>query len=165
MSTTNVIVGIGDIKIAEAPNILETRGLGSCVGVTVYDTKKKIGGLAHVMLPCYSKCNEVLTEATKFRYANYSLPFMISKMIFMGCSTDNMIGKIFGGASMFKRKSKTLDIGKKNVEAAKKFLRDNSVKLVAQHVEGEMGRSIFFNLNSGVVKVIIYGKDKQEICL
>ncbi len=158
---TNVNVGIGDVRVGTYPMILETRGLGSCVGVTMYDPTKKIGGLAHLMLP-NSNPDETLTDLTKLRYANYALPFMVGKMIFMGCSKENIVGKLVGGASMFRKKSPTLDIGKKNIEAVKQFFHENSLSIVSEHIEGVVGRSLFFDLNSGKVIIKIYGKDRQE---
>ena len=46
-----VKVGIADMNIAKAPNTIRTSGLGSCVGVVLYDERSKIAGLIHVMLP------------------------------------------------------------------------------------------------------------------
>lgn len=160
----NVDVGIGDIKVARSPIVLVARGLGSCVGVTIYDEVKKIGGLAHIMLPYYFQSDDCfMTYSNKMRYATFALPLMLNRMISMGCENVNMVSKIFGGASMFKRKSRTLDIGKKNIAAAEEFLSERKIEVVSRHVEGEMGRSIFFNLSTGRVKLFMYGKDRQEI--
>ncbi len=160
----NINVGIGDLAINKAPVILETRGLGSCVGVTLYDRQNKIGALAHIMLPCFSNTmKENVAENMKFRYADYALPYMLNKMIFMGSNKMGIVAKIIGGASMFKRKSSTLNIGEKNVEEVRKFLKSNFVKIQAEEVGGDMGRTIFFDLNSGVVTMKIYGKVRQEV--
>ena len=52
MSEAKIIkVGMADLKVAKAPDILTTLGLGSCVGIALYDNVAKIGGLAHIMLP------------------------------------------------------------------------------------------------------------------
>jgi len=42
-----VVVRIADYRIAEAPAILVTYGLGSCVAVALYDTDTRMGGLCH----------------------------------------------------------------------------------------------------------------------
>lgn len=160
----NINVGIGDLTVSKAPFILETRGLGSCVGVTLYDNKKKIGALAHIMLPrITSSIKENANENMKFRYAEYALPYMLNKMFFMGSERKDIVAKIVGGASMFKRKSGTLNIGEKNIEAVKTFLKNNFIKVQAEEVGGDMGRTIFFDLNNGVVIMRIYGKVKQEV--
>ena len=64
---------------------------------------------------------------------------------------------------MFKRKSGTLNIGEKNIEAVRTFLKNNFIKVQAEEVGGDMGRTIFFDLNNGVVIMRIYGKVKQEV--
>lgn len=48
-------VGMADLKTAKAPNTLTTLGLGSCIGLTLYDPVTKIGGLVHYMLPDSTK--------------------------------------------------------------------------------------------------------------
>lgn len=160
----NINVGIGDLTVNRAPFVLETRGLGSCVGVTLYDKEKKIGALAHIMLPSISSlAQENISENMKFRYAEYALPYMLNKMFFMGSERKNIVAKIIGGASMFRRKSSTLNIGEKNVEAVRTFLKNNFIKVQAEEVGGDMGRTIFFNLNNGVVVMRIYGKVKKEV--
>ena len=44
-------VSMADFKVAKAPSQLITTGLGSCVGVALYDPVAKVAGLAHIMLP------------------------------------------------------------------------------------------------------------------
>ena len=44
-------VGMADLKICKAPDALTTIGLGSCIGIALYDPSTKISGLAHIMLP------------------------------------------------------------------------------------------------------------------
>ena len=44
-------VGIGEYRVARPPAVLVSLGLGSCVGVALYDPERKVGGLAHIMLP------------------------------------------------------------------------------------------------------------------
>ena len=46
-----VKVGIADMKLVKAPDIIRTSGLGSCVGVVLYEERLKIAGMVHVMLP------------------------------------------------------------------------------------------------------------------
>ena len=46
-----VKVGMADLRIAKAPDVLTTLGLGSCIGLTLYDPVLKIGGMVHYMLP------------------------------------------------------------------------------------------------------------------
>ena len=44
-------VGMADLNTCKNPDVITTLGLGSCIGISLYDPVTKIGGLAHVMLP------------------------------------------------------------------------------------------------------------------
>ena len=44
-------VGMADLNICKAPNIITTLGLGSCIGLVFYDPISKVGGMVHYMLP------------------------------------------------------------------------------------------------------------------
>jgi len=51
----NIIkIGMADLNVAVFPDILQTCGLGSCVGICLWDPVKKISGMAHIMLPSSS---------------------------------------------------------------------------------------------------------------
>lgn len=160
----NLSVGIGELIVAKAPAILETRGLGSCVGVALYDEKNKIGALAHIMLPFSSSSDYVEQDSkTRFRYVSIALPYMLEKMIFMGSDKLSIIAKIVGGASMFRRPSKTLNIGEKNISAVKHFMDKNFIKIKSEEIGGNVGRSMFFNLDDGKVTIKISGKSRNGI--
>ena len=62
-------VGMADLKVGKSPDVLTTLGLGSCVGVAIYDPVTKISGLLHCMLPDSTQFrnnsdNFILTAAT-----------------------------------------------------------------------------------------------------
>ena len=48
-------VGMADLNLCRDPDIITTLGLGSCIGIALYDPSTKIGGLAHIMLPDSTK--------------------------------------------------------------------------------------------------------------
>ena len=48
-------VGMADLNVCKNPDIITTLGLGSCIGIALYDPVTKIGGLAHIMLPDSTK--------------------------------------------------------------------------------------------------------------
>ncbi len=49
--TEFVDVNTGEVEIASRPVVLQAMAIGSCVVVAAFDRNKKIGGLAHIMLP------------------------------------------------------------------------------------------------------------------
>ena len=51
MKNTEKIIGIGKLDVGYENTTLISIGLGSCVGLALYDKFHKIGGMAHIMLP------------------------------------------------------------------------------------------------------------------
>ncbi len=146
-------VGIADLKFATAPDTLRTSGLGSCVGVIVYDFTKKKAGMAHVMLPDSSLSKK--NDFNRFKYADTAVPHLIEQLIASGARKYALKAKIAGGAQMFSFSSTndTLRIGKRNEEAVKSVLKDYSIPIVSEDVGGSSGRTIEFNLEQGMLNI------------
>ena len=67
IGTNGVVkVGIAQMDVARQPDTIRTSGLGSCVGVVLYDEAKQIAGLVHVMLPDSSLGRSEALNAAKF---------------------------------------------------------------------------------------------------
>lgn len=151
-------VGMADLNIVNNNGILVTLGLGSCVGVALYDKKKKMAGLAHVMLP---SSIEIKNNSNKAKFADSGIELLISKMESLGANRKNMVAKLAGGAQMFKFNSKTdiLKIGERNVIASKSKLKDLGIKIISEDTGGNFGRTIEFNSTDGslLIKTIGYG--------
>ena len=76
MNNTLINVGVAQIKLSNNPTILRTI-LGSCVGVCIYDKVKKIGGLAHVLLPSSVGIKDAILE----KYADSAVPILIKQLL------------------------------------------------------------------------------------
>ena len=145
-------VGMSEIACSRSPDVLATYGLGSCVGVCVYDPLLKIGGMAHVMLPD-SSLSKTVTNRGKF--ADTSIPDLIAGLTQMGAAVPRLVAKIVGGSQMFAfmGKDDKLLIGPRNVAAVENALAQQKVKLSAKNVGGNVGRSILFDLVTGEVTI------------
>ncbi|SHM11313.1 chemotaxis protein CheD [Caldanaerovirga acetigignens] len=152
-------VGMGEYKTAKAPAMLVSFGLGSCVGVALYDGVRKIGGLAHIMLPDSSLAGKKDFNPGKF--ADTAIEHLVAELKNGGASTKNLVAKIAGGAQMFQLKSENsvMMIGKRNVEAVRRKLNQLNIDLIAEDVEGNYGRTIEFCCETGklTVKTIGHG--------
>ncbi|WP_026485897.1 chemotaxis protein CheD [Caldanaerobius polysaccharolyticus] len=148
-------IGMADYGVSKAPDVLVTIGLGSCVGVTLYDPVLKVGGLAHIMLPC---SHQYSANSTKGKFADTAIDVVLEKLKAMGAVTDRLVSKLAGGARMFEIKSsdERLKIGDRNIEAAIKVLKSRGIPIVAKDVGGTYGRTIELHLEDGslVVKTI-----------
>lgn len=152
-NTENAItVGVGDLKITQAPNALKTL-LGSCIGVVLHDPINKIGGLLHVMLP---KKNGNDLKITK--YANTGLPYFIHHMVtYAGASRRVLYAKIFGGAKMFETNG-LLNIGESNELEVRRILKDEGIRIVTSRTGGTKGYNIVFDTETGEVTCRIFGE-------
>jgi len=154
---TSIRVGMAEYKAAKSPYSLITLGLGSCVGVTLYDNLTKVGGLAHVMLPDSTLSGKKDYNPGKF--ADTAIDVLIEEMLKLGASKNRMVSKIAGGAQMFQIKSENniMQIGKRNVEAVRNKLNQLNIRIVAEDVEGNYGRTIEFFCEDGRLAVRTIG--------
>jgi len=151
-------VGMADLNIVKAPGSITTLGLGSCVGVTLYDPKNKVAGLAHVMLP---SSVEIRNNSNKAKFADTALEVLLDKMIRAGARKQNLVAKMAGGAQMFNFSSKNdvLKIGERNAIASKKKLKEMGIRIIAEDTGGNYGRTIELDANNGelFIKTIGHG--------
>lgn len=151
-------VGIADMKIVTAPDLIRTSGLGSCVGVVIYDQDKKIAGLAHIMLP-ESSISKVKTF-NPAKYADTAIHELVANLLTEGASKTALKAKIAGGAQMFQFSSKNemMRIGPRNVEAVKKELVRHTISLVGEDTGGNSGRTIEFDPCKGTLLIKMVNK-------
>jgi len=143
------VVGIGEYRVAKGMAVLKTIGLGSCIGVALYDPVNKIGGLAHVMLP--GSKNGTVKSA---KYVDHAIELMIDAMRGLGSRKENLVAKMAGGAQIFRHmKMDLLKIGDKNVDSVKEILRNNGIRLISEDVGGTLGRSVYFYTLDGKLLV------------
>lgn len=160
----NVVkVGIADVKLVKAPDLIRTSGLGSCVGVVLYDLAREIAGLAHIMLPTSSLAKQ--EEFNQAKYADTALVQLVSMLKEKGARTASLTAKIAGGAQMFQFTSGSdmMRIGPRNVEAVKSELEKLRIPILAEDVGGNSGRTIEFDPRKGSLMVRTVNKGTHEI--
>ena len=153
-----VKVGMADLKTTSSPGVLTTLGLGSCVGICLYDPVTKIAGMAHIMLP---SSKTIKNNSNRFKFADTGIDLLIEDMIASGAKKHRMISKIAGGAQMFSftTKNDVMKIGERNVIAVKNILKDYKIPIKAEDTGGNHGRTIEFHATDGklIIKTIGHG--------
>ena len=151
-------VGMADLKTCKSPEVLTTLGLGSCVGVAIYDPVSKISGLLHCMLP---DSTQFRNNSNTAKYADSGIDELISQMVKLGANRARLVAKIAGGAQMFAMKTNndTLRVGERNVEAVKKKLSELNIRLLAEDCGLNYGRTVEFYSETGeyVIKAVWRG--------
>jgi len=155
-------VNMSEMKIARAPDLLVTRGLGSCLGITLYDPVKKIGAMAHPMLPDIDKAK---IKSNPCRFVNSVINKIIEDLKKEGCLKMNLVAKLFGGAHMFSfiAQDSILNVGEKNIEMAEAIFQQYGIKVAAEELRGTIGRTIELDLENGKVRVMTISSGIKEV--
>lgn len=152
-----VRIGIAEYAISKHPIILRTAGLGSCVGVVIYDQERGLSSMAHVMLPDSAISRNQALEVGKF--ADTAISEVARQLRASGAI--RLRAKIAGGAQMFqfKYEHESMRIGERNIAAVKAMLQQVKIPLVAEDVGGTNGRTIEFHSQSGrlVIRTVNVG--------
>ena len=156
-----IVVGMADLKVAKAPDVLTTLGLGSCIGITLYDQAKKIGGMAHIMLPTY-KGFEGQNIA---KFADSAIIELVNQLGRIGAQRGALVAKIAGGAHMFGRSQNNdmLKIGERNAAASLAILNQLKIPVRANDTGGTHGRTIELYMDSGQLKIRTVGAGEKFI--
>lgn len=147
---SDVRVKVADYAVA-AKGTIATIGLGSCVAIALYDSGARIGGLAHILLPSTALSRDTSNAA---KFAETAVPLLLAEMRKLGAN-GNVEAKIVGGASMFGSllPSGGVNMGERNVIATREVLAAHSIPITGEDVGGDFGRSVYFDLKDGRVRV------------
>jgi chemotaxis protein CheD len=160
MEQNSYAVDIAKMKVARSPDRLYSLGLGSCVGVAIYDSFARIGGLIHILLPSSAGFESGAHSRTKF--ADSGISELVSEMISHGASKFRLKAKMAGGAAMFAVQGTFPggSIGDRNIESCRQTLNNLGIQLVAQDVGGNKGRTIYFDIETS--RLTIKKIDERE---
>lgn len=150
---TQLKVQVADWAIGREDALISTLGLGSCVAITMHDPVTRIGALAHVLLPERASSR---WSGNAAKFAETAVPMLFEEMRALGAGpAQRIVAKLAGGASMFASllQNSGLNVGERNVLAARAALERVGVRLVAEDTGGDYGRSVFFHVADGRVEV------------
>ncbi|MFB6105669.1 MAG: chemotaxis protein CheD [Halobacteriaceae archaeon] len=133
-----VAVGVADYAVATGDVALTTSGLGSCLGIALYDPETGVAGLEHAMLP--RAADSVGGDPAKF--VDTGVDALLEEMAAAGADPARVEAKIAGGADMLSFSGDA--VGSRNADAAREVLPDRGVRIVAADVGGSRGRSLSF---------------------
>lgn len=159
---TKIKVGMADLNICSSPDSIITLGLGSCVGVILYDPGRKVAGMLHAMLP---DSKTIRNNTNRLKFVDTGMDDLMAEMMKAGCSKTRMVAKLAGGAQMFAfgAVNEMGRIGDKNVEAAKKKLASFNIPLIAEDTGLNYGRTVEFFPETGKYLIKAVGKPEKYI--
>ncbi len=142
-------VGIGQLVVTNEPTaVLVAYGLGSCIGVSVWDPQARVGGLVHVLLPDSEGRRPDPKEPARF--ADVGIDSLVQKIVAAGGSPRRLVVKMAGGAAVLgPANAEKFKIGERNAEAIKQRLRRHGLNPVAVDTGGVKGRTLEMHLATG----------------
>ena len=144
-------VKVADYAVAKGDAVLATIGLGSCVAIAIHDPIQQVGGLAHVLLPSEGLSRDASNRA---KFPSTAVPLLVEEMRKLG-GRGPYVAKIVGGSSMFGAllPAGGINMGERNAVASRQALDLAGIRLAAQDVGGDYGRSVYFHVTDGRILV------------
>ncbi len=121
--------------------------IGSGVSICMFDRKKRIGGMNHFIFPYIATKGK-----TTALYGNIATIALLKMMLARESSIKSLEAQIYGGA--YHPETVSENIGRENIEIARKILLKNQISITSQDVGGEKGRKVIFNTNTNEVAIL-----------
>jgi len=154
---------MGEVLVRAAPARLAIYGLGSCLAIFVYETDKRIAGLAHVLLP------SPLPDAPRGpagKYADTAIAAMVGQILQEGGRRGSLVAKVAGGAHMFGGAANVPEketLGERNLRAALQGLKREGLELAGMDIGGSYGRTIVADAATGKILITSLKRAPKEI--
>ena len=147
-SKKEVRIHIGDFYTSNKAVIISTL-LGSCVSACLYDKKKRVAGMNHILLPGKADFKNFNRQT---RYSINAMEILINDMMKKGADRNNLVAKVFGGANVIPS-IKINSIGPKISRFVIHFLKLEGIPVMVKDVGGVHPRKIYFHTDSKDVYV------------
>jgi chemotaxis protein CheD len=128
--------------------------LGSCVAITLWHPRLRIGGMSHYMLP--QRPNRAKDQPLDGRYAEEVMLMFHRELARTRTRPGEYEVKIFGGGRMFAYAPKAkrhVDISDRNIETGRQLVAQHGFRIAAEDLGGDGHRNVILDLWSGDVWV------------
>ncbi len=158
------------VKVLPGEHYVSTAGqemivtvLGSCVAACVWDTRLKIGGMNHFMLP--DSGSDVPVDKA-MRFGNFAMEELINDVLRRGGRRETLEIKVFGGGNVLPGMSGgSMAVGDRNAEFVRRYLYEEGYRITAQDLGGPHPRRIHFFPRLGKVIRLFLKKDVERAVL
>ena len=108
-------------------NLVIMTVLGSCIAACLWDSRMRVGGMNHFMLPDGDSLD------VSGRYGSYAMELLINEMFKLGARRETMQAKIFGGAQVMHNFT-TMNVGERNTNFVINYLRAERIPVISEDV-------------------------------
>ncbi|MGZ8398047.1 MAG: chemotaxis protein CheD, partial [Gemmatimonadales bacterium] len=151
-----------DLRCGMGDDTLVTVGLGSCIAILLYDAEARIGGMAHILLPSPALSRK---DSNPAKFPQTAVPRLLELMGADGAKPQRITARLAGGASMFAALALpgTIQMGERNLVAARQALNTHRLPLVGEAVGGDFGRTVRFHICDGRVQISTVAHGVQHL--
>lgn len=118
-------------------NLVIMTVLGSCIAACLWDSRMRIGGMNHFMLPDGDSMD------VSGRYGSYAMELLINEMLKLGARRETLQAKIFGGAQVM-HSFTTMNVGERNTQFVVNYLHTERIPVVSEDVLDIYPRKVCF---------------------
>lgn len=158
----NIALSLGEWAVSSTEgDVLVCHGLGSCVGITMYDRVAKVAGMAHAVLPDSTAARGPADTSAKF--ADLAVPLVLREMLAAGAQKHRIEVTLVGGAQVLQTSGPLAGIGDRNAEATRAALLAVSLRPRREALGGKRGRTARLEVATGRVMVAHAGEPEVEL--
>jgi chemotaxis protein CheD len=148
-----VTVGIGELVVSsESDTLLVTHALGSCVAVCIWDPLARVAGLLHFLLPD-STTNPGRARVQPAAFADTGIPLLFDTACQHGLARTRAVVRLIGGAEIAQAGISSLQIGRRNVLAARRMLWNIGTLIGHEVTGGGKPRSVYLSARNGQLQI------------
>lgn len=147
-------ISAGQVKVARAGVILRSSAIGSCIAIAAYDWSKKVGAMAHIMLP--GSAPKKTLEKTK--YAANAKDEMINRMRGLGSKKEDIEVCLVGAGNVLEKQNDT--ICKSNIDSTIELLKEKHIAIATQVLGGTERKGVSLDVESS--SIFYTEGDKKE---
>lgn len=160
----SVVVGLGEIKISKnVRDVLVAYGLGSCLGITMYDPVAKVAGMLHAVLPTCNLLSNNDESCTK--YVCCGIEVLLKRITEAGGQRSRIVVRMAGAANMLTDTtfSDIMNISQRNIDTARKKLKELNMEVIGEEVGGNIRRTVHFYVSDGRVAIRMLGCKERDV--
>lgn len=159
-----LVVGLGEIKISnQKDDVLVAYGLGSCLGIAMYDPQIHLAAMLHAVLPACDPTHAHDNSCGK--YVCCGIDAMLKMMLEKGAARNRIVVRMAGGANMLTTSgfSDIMNIGQRNIESARMKLKELNFTIAGEEVGGNIGRTVRFYVGEGRMAIRMMGGKERDV--
>ena len=149
-------VSTGEVKVAHSGATLSSVAIGSCIAVAALDLEKRIGAIAHIMLP--GRSPESCVEKT--RYADDAIEEMLNLMLNAGANANDIQVCLVGAGNVLQKEDDT--ICEANIKSVTQLLKEKNIPIRASVLGGTKRKGVFIDIDNGRISYTT-GNEKEKV--